>query len=310
MDEFYIYNAPSVSNTDNAEILNQKLIQYLIRRSIHPRRTLLKNVERIETLTELGLTFNQARAYLTLIMSGPISAKKLSENSKITRQDIYRVMPTLEQTGIIEKIINNPTTYKAIPIRQATRILLQRKNAENHELQRKTKNLIDELEKTPVELKIEDHETQVIMITGKENVIQKLSEALTKTQKTIEVITSTQRFPPAIISFKDEYQSALEKGVNIQIATQEHLVEKTLCKILRNLTMKSNFEVRFFPETPEAIVTIFDGKEASVTLSATANTAKASALWSNDPSFVALSRSYFITKWNKSTKLNHAFSIA
>ena len=81
-------------------------------------------------------------------------------------------------------------------------------------------------------------------------------------------------------------------------------------KILQSLLTNSGFEVKFFPEAPEAIVSIFDGKEASVTLSAIANTAKASALWSNDLSFVALTQSYFKTKWNNSTDLNNVFPIA
>jgi len=52
----------------------------------------LNSGERIETLTSLGLTLNQARAYLSLLQLGPVGAKELAESSKITRQDIYRVM--------------------------------------------------------------------------------------------------------------------------------------------------------------------------------------------------------------------------
>jgi sugar-specific transcriptional regulator TrmB len=274
------------------------------------RGRILKNGEKIETLIQLGLTLNQARAYLTLVQYGPAGAKNLSENSKITRPDIYRVMPTLEQTGLIEKIINTPTIYKAIPIEQATGILLQRKNEENNQLQRKTKNLINTLKKTQKETESENQSSQVIMISGKDAIIQKLTEALSNTEKAVEVITSIQRFSPAIQQFKDEYQKALEREVKIQIATEKHPLEKTICKILQSLMTRGSFELKFFPEAPEAIVSIFDGKEASVTLSATANTAKASALWSNDPSFVALSQSYFKTKWNNYTQPKNAFSVS
>ena len=175
----------------------------------------MKNSEKIETLIQLGLTLNQARAYLTLVENGPAGAKKLSENSKITRPDIYRVMPTLEQTGLIEKIINNPTTYKAIPIQQATRILLQRKNKENTQLQRKTKSLINELKISRTEQAIEDQDSQVIMISRKEAIIQKLAEALSNTKETLEVITSSQRFLPAILNIQRRIpKSTRKRGKN------------------------------------------------------------------------------------------------
>jgi sugar-specific transcriptional regulator TrmB len=146
------------------------------------------------------------------------------------------------------------------------------------------------------------------MIPGKEAVIQKLGEALQKTKTSIEVVTSGKRFSPAIVKFKDAYTNALERGVRIRVATEKPVAEKAVCEIVERLMDNGRFEVKCFSDAPPAVVSIFDGREASVTLSEVAHTPRASALWSNDACFVALAQNYFETKWNSSTEFDRAFS--
>jgi HTH-type transcriptional regulator, sugar sensing transcriptional regulator len=264
----------------------------------------LKIGERLETLTKLGLTFNQARAYLALSQFGPAGAKKLSEVSKITRQDIYRVMISLETAGIVEKLISKPTVYKAVPMRQGTEILLARKNVEYNDLLTKTRELVREAEKRQVSQKLEALDATFVIVPGKEAIVQKLAEALEKTQRSLEVVTSRFRFSPAILEFKDKYENALRRGVRIRITTEKHETEKAVQGIVQNLMANGEFEVRCFSDEPEAVVSIFDGKEASFTMSDTAHTQKASALWSNDLSFVAVTQAYFNQKWDNSTRFS------
>ena len=272
------------------------------------RAVLLQNEEKVETLTQLGLTLNQARAYLALLQSGPAAAKKLSEAAKITRQDIYRVMPTLEQVGIVERLISSPTVYEATPIQQGTRILLERKTAEHNELRRKTRELVRIVKKSSANQEFVESDALLVMIPGKEAIIQKIGEALQKTKRSIEVVTSRKRFSPAIFKFRDNYTNALERGVRIRVATEKPVAEKAVCEIVERLMENGGFEVKCFSDVPPAVVSIFDGREASVTLSQVAHTPRASALWSNDACFVALAQNYFETKWSSSTEFNRAFS--
>jgi sugar-specific transcriptional regulator TrmB len=62
--------------------------------------------EEVQTLTCLGLTLCQARVYLALARSGMSTAKTISKVSKVTREDIYRIMPTLQKLGLVENISN------------------------------------------------------------------------------------------------------------------------------------------------------------------------------------------------------------
>ena len=258
--------------------------------------------ERIETLIRLGLTLNQARAYLALVQFGPTGAKELAETSKITRQDIYRVTVELEEKGLVEKLLFTPTVYRACPIELVTSNLVNRKVAEHEEMQEKTQQLVIDVQKSYATAgkSIQDEASQFIMIAGKDTIIQRLVEALSKASKSVDVVTSRERFSSAIDSFSKGYAKALARGVKIRIAVEKHVAENSALEVTRKLAESEDFDVRFFSCAPEAVVSIFDGKEAAVTISKTANFAKTSALWSNDISFVALARSYFDNMWNNS----------
>ena len=100
------------------------------------------NDKDIDALTSLGLTILQARVYLALTHIEKATIKSIAKNANIARQDIYRLTNELQKIGIIEKIISTPAQYKAIPLEDGIKILLQRKNKENSEAQKKAIDMI------------------------------------------------------------------------------------------------------------------------------------------------------------------------
>lgn len=93
--------------------------------------------ERVQTLMNLGLTLLQAKIYLALAQAGKTKIETISKASNIARQDIYRIMPTLQKLGLAEKIVTTPTMYKATPIKEGYYLLLQNKTQEYTELRKK-----------------------------------------------------------------------------------------------------------------------------------------------------------------------------
>jgi sugar-specific transcriptional regulator TrmB len=261
----------------------------------------VKNGERVETLTKLGLTRIQARTYLTLLQIGPATAKELSRILQIARPDIYRIIPTLENEGLIETVIARPSVYKATPLGQTIDSLLERKIKEQDDLKKRVEELLNDFKNDPADREPVEAGTDFVMVPGKEAIIQKLRNSLLKAQISLCVVTSKTRFSAAIIEFAYAYRKALKKGVRIRIAAEQHVPSKTALEIVQALSQNPNFEVKYFTAPPPAIVVMFDSKEACVTMSAVANLAEASALWSNNPSFIALAQNYFENKWNDST---------
>jgi sugar-specific transcriptional regulator TrmB len=251
----------------------------------------------------LGLTSNQARAYLTLVNSGPSIARDIADSSKITRQDIYRVLPGLEKAGLIETQIGRPTVYNAIPIQQAISILLKRMSESQLELCKKAKELAYEVEQNNNHLGKENKVNygQIVMIHGKDTINQKINETLNKLNISFEVVTSASRFSSMIIEFNKGYQKALQRGATIHITTEKSTTHRNVREILGNLSKNTGFEIRYFNDAPEAMVSVADGKEAFLTMASVAHIRR-SALWSNESSFVTLAHNFFRNQWNNSSK--------
>jgi sugar-specific transcriptional regulator TrmB len=102
-------------------------------------------METIDILIKLGLTLNQARIYVALLHSEkPATAKEISKITNITRQDVYRILPTLQKAGLLEKTITAPTMFKATPLRLGVSILIKNKTAQHNELMEKANKMSDE----------------------------------------------------------------------------------------------------------------------------------------------------------------------
>ena len=260
----------------------------------------MKSEERIWVLTKLGFTLDQARIYLAIVQEGPATVKKIAEVSKITRPDIYRIIPTLQKKGIVEKLIAKPAIFRAIPMAHVLPTWLKRKTAEINKLKMKTEEMISDFQNTLVK-SVQETNAEFSVTFGKEAIIQGIKEKLLKTHSKLCVVTSHDRFSARILEFEKSYREILKKGVKISIATDRHVPHDKALKTIQNLMKDSNFEVKYFDGVPSTIVTIFDNKEASVTLSETAKDVQASAVWSNNPCFVALVQSYFENKWNQAS---------
>ncbi len=254
--------------------------------------------DEVKLLTQLGLTTNQAKVYLTLVQNAPSTAYQISKSADLACEVVYRAMPALQEAGLAERLIAKPTIFQAVPVEQGIHSLLNRKSAEQKKLRRKTEALLDRIKTNHIEnsQKSPQEGNDLTLVPGKEDIIQKLMESIKKTQKSLEVITTHQKFSSTILVFGELYKKAIARGVKIRIATEKHVIDRKALKILDSIQRDGSFQVRYFSDYPKAVVAIFDEEEAFITLSANG----ASALRSNSPCFTALAQSFFEIKWNNS----------
>ena len=251
--------------------------------------------EHIQTLIEFGLTFLQAKTYLALAKLGKANVKAIAKASNVARQDIYRIMLTLEKLGLGEKIIAKPTMYKATPVNEALSILLQNRKEELAELQKKTTSLINNFQekkaKTPQEDRIQ------FIITSEITRFLKMHKSLTQQAQTsidgiIHFRVSQPKFHEALSTFK----GAIRRGVKMRLVA-EHVEKQFIPPELEWLEKHALFELKYAATTIHFGMFIFDKKE--VTLATT--TGGLPSLWSNNPNVVKLANSYFTEMWNRST---------
>ena len=84
--------------------------------------------KQIVWLMDFGFTINQARVYASLITFKMLTIKEISEITKVHVQDIYKIIPKLQQMGLVTKTVNRPAKIQLIPIRTAlTKIIREKK---------------------------------------------------------------------------------------------------------------------------------------------------------------------------------------
>jgi sugar-specific transcriptional regulator TrmB len=259
------------------------------------------NVEgRIETLTNLGLTVDQARIYLALLQVGPATARQIANTSKIARPDIYRIIPTIEKHGIIEKLMTRPVSYQAVPAALVLPIMIKHKSTEQQELIKQTEDLLKDLNCNQAK-KDQEADTDSVMVYGKDSIIRRSMAALSKAKLSVCVVTSQERFEDAIFELADEWKNASGRGVKIKIATEKPVQKKAALKIENRLSKYPNFEVKYFQSSPSAVVSIIDDEEAFIAMSGVTQFPGAAVLWSKNPSLMALARNYFEDIWSTSS---------
>ena len=84
----------------------------------------MSNDENTDLLLGLGLSLNQARVYLAILKLEKTTIGQVAKFSKVRREDVYRLLPSLEKMGLIERLIGKPTEVRATPISDALSLLV------------------------------------------------------------------------------------------------------------------------------------------------------------------------------------------
>jgi len=251
--------------------------------------------EHIQTLTGFGLTFLQAKTYLALVKLGKADVNTIAKASNVARQDIYRIMPTLQKLGLTEKIIAKPTMYKATRIKEGLSILLQNRKTEIAELQKKTKSLINDFQANNAKIPFKEEETQFTITSEITRLLKMHINQAQKAQESIDIMIPLISVPLKVTEEWSNFNKALKRGVKIRLITQKPKVETALT-VWQALVKNPLFELKYLAAPINFGMHIFDRKELTVAVSAKK---LLPCLWSNNPHVVELAVSYFNEMWNK-----------
>jgi len=256
--------------------------------------------EAVQILIRLGLTYNQARVYLALVRSGVSTARTISKASSVAREDIYRIIPTLEELGLVEKIIDTTSMYAAIPIKDAFNILMKSRRDETIELQAKTQEVIqnfnnNNVRTAPVE------ETGEFILFPRERAIIMRKKMIDAAQKSIGFITSWDRFNRLNDSYAANVKNALKKRVETRIIVGNPENEKSLLSATKSWREKYTcFRVHWTPINPDACLMLVDNRKVFLAKSTTEGFEESPFLFSINHSLVSVMKDYFETMWSSS----------
>jgi len=253
--------------------------------------------EGVQVLVRLGLTCSQARVYLALVRSGMSKAKTISKASKVAREDIYRIIPKLHELGLVEKIIDAPTMYMAIPIKDAFTILMKRRKQVTSELKAKTKGIIQYFNNNNIRTTLEEEEQEFVLMPT-ERAVVKRKQMIDGAQRRIDFITSWERFTQSNVSYAENLRNALKKNVEIRVIVGKPEDEKSMLELIQPWREKYHcYDARWIPGTPNARLMLVDNQKVLFAKSVATRSEESPFLWSVNHSLVSVVKDYFEIMW-------------
>jgi sugar-specific transcriptional regulator TrmB len=261
-----------------------------------------QNEELIATLKCLGLTCVQAKSYVTLSILGEATIGTIAKNAQIARQHLYKPMLKLEEMSLVERIIDKPPKYKALPLKEAINILLDKRNKENHELQDKINGLLKNLKKQQKNQMLQNQQERAYttLIAGLGAFDHESDRALMNAQTCFDGTATVELFRRGMFLSGTYHQEAVKRGVHYRhiISKPENGQFQLGDEDLRNNPL---WEVRFSSSPLPFQMTIIDKKE--VFISTTSEVKKDCVYyWSNNECFLILAQNYYDFLWGKASE--------
>lgn len=263
-------------------------------------------VDDAQALLHLGLTASQAKVYLALLrLAADNRGTTIAKFADVPRQDVYRLLAELQQIGIVQKTLAKPATFKCVPPEETVSILLERRISDFSQLKKEADKFVNNVKDTVQEQLNQPENDQFILISEREALTCKAREAMENLQVSLNDITPFNELVPWLTVLSKSVEGALSRGVKIRWITEEPVSTRSISEFLQNHSQLKDFEIRFVPGTLGAKFGIFDSKEILLGININNGFARSPALWSNNPSFVAMAENYFESCWKKGRDLKH-----
>jgi sugar-specific transcriptional regulator TrmB len=179
----------------------------------------------IEFLNTANLSTYEINAYITLLKTNdPLTARDISDKSKVPSGRIYEILEDLNKKGMIEIIESRPKKFRSFPLNTAFYNLISHQTKENN---RRIAYLFDqakflEQKLSESEIYIKKEPTKIFWSTayGWQSILSLYTKFCNETQKEILlnnfVNKSTLKILPYSHKFFIPLKSALERGINVK----------------------------------------------------------------------------------------------
>jgi predicted transcriptional regulator len=263
--------------------------------------------EDIEILNSLGLQLNEAKVFMALSQLGTSKAKEIGKFSGVAREVVYQIMPRLLKNGLVEEIIARPKKFRAIPIKEAYTILLQRKEEENRKLCAKAR---EALQKHQNKTAFNMEDSQTIQIHTTKTPDYRICYEYQNVQKSVDLTFPAGKF----LQWSKHYAEWGIKEIKKRNVEMRIITEQQLLKILAThpdilLPTPSLKYINFkYVQSPLSVeLMIFDKKTVFISTEKERDINRMHWLRSNNPSIVEMANSYFESMWEKAAQRNNDF---
>jgi sugar-specific transcriptional regulator TrmB len=257
--------------------------------------------ERIQLLVQLAFTSTQAKVYLTLLQLTETDARTISEKALIPRPEVYRTLNELQKKGLVEKLITKPYRFRATSIELGLQVLMIEKTKQYKEIMEKSKEFLRKYQENPI-AKTHEHEPKIMIIEGKNKLLQKIKAQHANVQQSVEILTTLDRWMQILDTCFEDYVKALARKVKYRIVVEKPASKIEFAEAVRVLVEKPGFELRISSTSLETNAAIFDRKEATFNFYPSKSLTESPIIWTNHPSFISMGSDHFEKIWKSAKK--------
>jgi DNA-binding MarR family transcriptional regulator len=268
--------------------------------------------EDLEVLISLGLSPSEAKIFLNLSNLESCAAGTIAKKTGIARESVYQIIQKLLEKGLVEVIIAVPKKFKTVPMQDALRILLRRKEDENRELFLKAMKTIEKHRNKKV-LQPVAVEFQTSLVPSTEVPDTRIGQEYRNVQKSVDLTFPVGKF----LQWSQHYaemclKEVTEKNVKMRIITQQSLLRMLATQPkLFNRRFKSQLkklDFRYVQKPFSVEMMIFDRKTLFISTTSENNINKMIWLRTNNPLILEMAIGYFEAMWKEAESAGTKFA--
>jgi len=252
--------------------------------------------ENTDLLLGLGLSLNQAKVYLAILKLEKTAAGQVAKFSKVRREDVYRILPTLEKMGLIERMMGKPMEIRATPISDALSFLVSEEKNKSDERLSGMRSTVQRLSLQDWKLPPTEKESLYILIADKKAILAKTSRLIRNSRKEVALIADKGRIIPVLSQFSDECKQAINKGAQIRLLFEGEKPDDLLKEKVQRLIDGTSVHVTFHREPLNHFI-MSDDKEALINTSKESGLGESPSLWTNNSNLIGVLRTSFESDW-------------
>ena len=259
----------------------------------------MTNDENTELLLGLGLTLNQAKVYLAVIKLEKTTVVQVANFSKVRREDVYRILPSLEKMGLVERLLGKPTEIRATRITDALSLLVEAEKGKSDERLVGMRGIVQKLSLKDWKQELPKEESTYILIAEKNSIFAKASDLINESKKELALIADKARIMSILFEFSDEYKFAVKNGSVIRLLFESEGSDSLLKEKVKKLIGKeASIHIKFHHE-PLNHFLMSDDKEAMITTAKQTGLGESPCLWTNNCNLIGVLRTSFESDWEK-----------
>ncbi|WP_339104944.1 helix-turn-helix domain-containing protein [Haloterrigena salinisoli] len=265
----------------------------------------------MSSLRDLGLSEYEARAYRSLLNTGPTTAKELSRASDVPMGRIYDVLNSIEQYNLVRsQTASRPKKYVAVEPSTALDRLLEDKKRELEEKADQYESIVDDLaDELDAAEPVEDQFWTAAV--GPEETVDLMLERLAAADDHIVMVSADpspqwdmQSVSEAVTA---QLEDALDRGVSIDLLMTREMVasmsEEVGERYRETLQQRDDFDVRTNDDISGSF-NIIDGVEICIQVPNPLSSGDAFGMIDlKDPEFAANVHEEFVPRWGEAEPL-------